>query len=286
LLAAEGAKAIVARAVYEHYQPAGPADTLPASEGGRVVSIVDKLDSLAVLLRAGERSSGSKDPLGLRRAGNGIVRILVESSWRIALSDLGRLVGDDGPALQFLRERAEALFRERGFTAKEILAVTRPRIDAAEANGWPLADIETRLSALRRVRHRDDFRHLVKLTERVDNIVTKNEATIREIAAADSGAPAGAERPAAAEDRLVEMVAELGPAMRSAAEHRRYDDVVDGLSKFIEPVERFFDDCLVVDPSRPAATRRRHELLVQLIRLFTRYFDIRELAGEAEESTP
>ena len=286
LLAEEGQDERIARAVYEHYRPAGPADELPETEAGRIVSIADKLDSLRELLRAGERASGSKDPLGLRRAGNGIARVLLGSSWALGLVDLARLAGDEGVVLQFLRERAEALLRETGFTAKEILAVTRPRIDAAEANGWPLPDVRARLEALRRVRHREDFRQLVKLTERVDNIVTKNEDAIREIEAAGArAAEVPGEPDAPAESALVHLVAEQAPAMQAAAEHKRYDDVVEGLSRFIDPVERFFDECLVVDPAHPAATRRRLDLLVQLMRLFTRYFDIRELAGEAEEST-
>jgi glycyl-tRNA synthetase beta chain len=285
LLAAEGEDAQVSRAVYEHYRPAGPADEIPAGEAGRIVSIADKLDSLTQLLRAGERASGSRDPLGLRRAGNGIARILLASPWALGLADLGRLAGDAGATLQFLLERAAALLRETGFTAKEILAVTRPRIDAAEAGNWPLPDVRARLEALRRVRHREDFRHLVKLTERVDNILTKNTATIREIAAAGAGTAERAGEPdAAAERELVRLVAEHAPAMQAAAERGRYDDVVEDLSRFIEPVERFFDECLVVDPAQPAATRRRLDLLVQLNRLFTRYFDIRELAGDAEES--
>ena len=284
LLEAEGAGETVARAVYEHYRPAGPGDELPRSPAGRIVSIADKLDTVAELLRAGERPSGSKDPLGLRRAGNGIVRILLDATWSITLDGLARLAGGDPATLQFLRERAEAVLRDSGFTVKEILAVTRPRVDAEEANGWPLPDISARLEALRRVRHREDFRHLVKLTERVDNIVAKNEATIRDIAESADRA-AAVEPQAQAEQRLAGMLERHAAEMQSAAERKCYDDVVQSLSEFINPVERFFDDCLVIDPTRPQTTRRRYELLVGLMRLFTRYFDIRELAGEAEGST-
>jgi glycyl-tRNA synthetase beta subunit len=74
--------------------------------------------------------------------------------------------------------------------------------------------------------------------------------------------------------------------MRSNAEQKCYDDNVQVLAEFIDPVERFFTDCLVIDADQPETTRRRYELLVELNQLFTKYFDIRELAGEAEGRLP
>ena len=50
---------------------------------------------------------------------------------------------------------------------------------------------------------------------------------------------------------------------------------------FIDPVERFFVDCLVLDPQHPETSARRLGLLARLRELLTRDFDIRELAGSA-----
>jgi glycyl-tRNA synthetase beta chain len=280
MLAAEGASEAVWQGIYEHYQPTGPDDPVPATIVGRVASVADKLDSIAQLIAAGERPSGSRDPLGLRRAGNGIIRILLAGEWSITLTELAGIGGEDSAALEFLRERLEAVLRETGYTIKEILAVTRPRVDTTEANEWPLIDIRARLEAIKRVRGREDFRHLVKLTERVDNIVTKNAETIREIVArASKKAPADED---SASTALAAMVDQYAPLMESNSEQKCYDAIVHILSEFIDPVERFFTDCLVIDPDNPETTRHRFELLVELNKLFTRYFDIRELAGEAE----
>jgi glycyl-tRNA synthetase beta subunit len=67
-----------------------------------------------------------------------------------------------------------------------------------------------------------------------------------------------------------------------AATGRAYDDVVQILATFIEPVERFFQEVLVIDESAPGATQERYALLERLRGVLTRYFDIRELAGQAE----
>jgi glycyl-tRNA synthetase beta chain len=285
MLSAEGADLSVARGVYEHYRPMGSDDGLPETAVGQVTAIVDKMDSIAELIRAGERPSGSKDPLGLRRAGNGIVRILVDSGWPTGLAEVASIADADDATLAFLRERMVAVMRDAGYTTKEILAVTRPRIDASKADSWPLADVKARLDAIKRIRGREDFRQLVKLTERVDNILTKNAKTIAEVAAraGDQGELEGVPQ---SEARLAKMVDQYAPVIQTNAEKKCYDEIVHILSEFINPVEQFFTDCLVIDPEQPATTRRRHELLLELNQLFTKYFDIRELAGEADGRVP
>ena len=285
MLAAEGADAAVARGVYEHYRPLGRDDELPESLVGQVTAVADKIDSIAELIRAGERPSGSKDPLGLRRAGNGIVRIMLNSAWSSGLAGVASIADADQAALDFLRERMVAVLRDSGFTGKEILAVTRPRVDPTEADSWPLADVRARLEAIKRIRGREDFRHLVKLTERVDNILTKNADAIEHVVEQAGDKSAGQEVPQS-EARLAKMVDQYAPVMRTNAEQKCYDETVQILAEFIDPVERFFTDCLVVDPSQPETTRRRYELLLDLNQLFTKYFDIRELAGEAEGRVP
>ena len=55
----------------------------------------------------------------------------------------------------------------------------------------------------------------------------------------------------------------------------------------IAPVERFFDDVLVLDPARPDATAGRARLLSEKLKpLLVSYFDLRELAGQADAKEP
>ena len=60
------------------------------------------------------------------------------------------------------------------------------------------------------------------------------------------------------------------------------DEIVDRLAGYVEPVEQFFVEVLVVDKENPAATLARRDLLRSLHDLLTRCFDLRELAGQAE----
>jgi len=66
----------VAVAIRDHYRPQGPSDRLPESKLAAVVSIADKLDTIASMFGAGILPTGSKDPYALRRMAIGILRMI------------------------------------------------------------------------------------------------------------------------------------------------------------------------------------------------------------------
>lgn len=68
-----GEAAAVAQAIREHYLPRAAGDANPATLPGLVLSLADKLDSLAGLFAVGAIPTGSADPFGLRRAALGVV---------------------------------------------------------------------------------------------------------------------------------------------------------------------------------------------------------------------
>src|SRR5688500_2744806 len=84
------------KAIYFHYLPIGvEADAPPSRQqlGGAAiswaaVSLADKLDSIVGMFTAGERPTGSRDPLGLRRQAQGAIKLL---------ADLPELTGVDAP---------------------------------------------------------------------------------------------------------------------------------------------------------------------------------------------
>src|SRR5260221_312641 len=63
----------------------GPGDALPASPAGSMLSLADKLDHVAGAFVADKSPSGSEDPYGVRRAGNGVVRLLIEQQRHLDL---------------------------------------------------------------------------------------------------------------------------------------------------------------------------------------------------------
>ncbi len=84
----QGESDLIAEAIYEHYKPQGAGDDLPEIELGAIISFADKLDSVDSLFAAGEKPTGSKDPLALRRAVFGCLRIIMDKNWQIDLLSL------------------------------------------------------------------------------------------------------------------------------------------------------------------------------------------------------
>lgn len=78
----------VATAIREHYLPNVADGELPKTKVGAILSLADKLDTLLSFFTVGLIPSGSNDPYALRRATQGIVRILDAFGWEIPLDTL------------------------------------------------------------------------------------------------------------------------------------------------------------------------------------------------------
>ena len=142
----EGLPEDIWKAIYYHYLPVGvEADAPPsrqqlgaAAVTWAAVSLADKLDSVVGMFWAGERPTGSRDPLGLRRQAQGAVKILVDLPDLAGLENrlpLGRLLaqaalpfggyGDSEAALlSFMGDRLSYLLEQRGFNIRSVRAVT------------------------------------------------------------------------------------------------------------------------------------------------------------------
>ena len=156
---AQGEGEEVAQAIYDHYKPLSMEDDLPRTEAGRILSLADKWDTLTECFRVGMIPSGSKDPFGLRRAAQGIVRIIVEGKIKFDFPEMS-------PELaEFMRDRVETYFRDhRGFAYDEIRACM--------AAGWTdLLDLESRLKRVQAIRPTPDFEPIAASFKRIKNIL-------------------------------------------------------------------------------------------------------------------
>jgi glycyl-tRNA synthetase beta chain len=82
---AQGEDASVAAASEEHYKPQGPNDRVPTDPVSIAVALADKIDILVGFWAIDEKPTGSKDPYALRRAALGVIRLILENSFRIDL---------------------------------------------------------------------------------------------------------------------------------------------------------------------------------------------------------
>ncbi len=268
---ADGEPEDVARAIREHYLPRGPADELPASTTGAIVALADRADNLAGCFGLGLTVSGAQDPYGLRRATLGVLRILLDRAWPLPVHDLVEIAieayGDTLPrqadevaetVLDFFRGRARSYFGAR---------YPVDLVDAVLASGsTDVRSIAGRLEALAARRDSADFEPLILGFKRVSNILRKQGQGAQ---SADATGPW--DEPA--EAALFEAMVAAEPAVDAALREGRWQDAVDALLALKAPIDRFFDDVLVMAPD-PAVRRRRLGLLARLREVFLRVADL------------
>jgi len=79
---------VVCKAIKDHYKPYGPSDLCPSTNISKILALIDKLDTLVGFFLVDLNPTSSKDPYALRRAGLGIIRILIEGEFSIEFNKL------------------------------------------------------------------------------------------------------------------------------------------------------------------------------------------------------
>ena len=273
------------RAIALHYlplgiEPAAPpsrADLGPAAVTWAAVSIADKLDTVVGLFAAGERPTGTRDPFGLRRQAQGMLRTMVDLPELAGLEvpvPVGRMLeqarqgvgevpgaADAGEAWRdavtaFLLDRLRYLFEQRGYAYDELNAV----LGRAAGVPDPL-DARRRLEALQAVRGSADFEALAVAFRRVKNLS-------RELQGPAVDAVDLMTEPA--EQALLAEFERRSASIRAAAAERRYEQAFHLASGFRPSVDRFFTDVFVMvedgglRAQRLSLLRRLHELLLEI----------------------
>lgn len=282
----------VAAAIAEHYRPRGAGDDLPATDAGALLSLADKLDHVAGAFVAGKSPSGSEDPYGVRRAANGVVRILIEQKrsldLRAAAMEMTRplfAADSDLPQAEIMKKLGE-FWRGRVDTALESQGVAYDLREAAlEARivmgnatrpGWcDAADALARARALGAFRGDPHFAPLVVLFKRVANILK----------AATEPLPVNLDRAALREPAEQALLAALEAARTRTAplwEKTDYAAILPALLEMESAIHGFFDK-VMVNVDDPAVRLNRLKLLAEVRDAFLRGWDLARVVVEGEK---
>ncbi|HLT89531.1 MAG TPA: glycine--tRNA ligase subunit beta [Woeseiaceae bacterium] len=266
----------VARAIPEMYRPRHAGDALPATGPGRALSLADRLDTLAGHFAAGSKPTGNRDPYGLRRAAQGIVRLEVEGGVDLELPPLigaaleAQPVRAPDPAAlaaelyDFVVERLRAWYLETRGTPAEVFEAVRARRPGS------LVDFDLRLAAVTAFVELDAAASLAAANKRIANIL--RQAGGEAHGAIDQGALAEP-----AEQALARALEASRETVAPLIEARAYTDALQYLAGLREPVDRFFDEVLVMSDD-PAVRENRLALLASLRALFLEVADVSRLA--------
>jgi glycyl-tRNA synthetase beta chain len=310
---ADGEDAEVAEAIRDQYRPAGPADRVPDAPVSVTVALAEKVDTLMSLWRAGEKPTGSKDPFALRRAGLGIIRIVLDNGLRLPL--LSALLADAAAAadpprpwrdrlpdalsdpmmlrglIDDLRNAANAVAPSDRMAGEEVLAFLADRLKVALKDRGARHDL---IDAVFSLGHEDD---LVRLVARVDALQAflatpdgadllagyRRGANILRIEEKKDGRAHDGEpdpsRLTAPEE--VALFSEMGVAQElvtAELAHERFADAMTAMARLRAPVDAFFEKVTVNAPE-PALRLNRLMLLSRLRSILHHVADFSKIEG-------
>jgi len=273
----DGETAAVADAIAQHYWPRFAGDALPQGPVATTVALADKIEALVGMFGIGNAPTGDKDPFGLRRAALGVLRMLLEGGLALRLDELidsGFAAFAHSCALQdarhdlhtFLLERLRGTLREQGYSANQVEAVVsmRPaRID----------QVPGQMHAVKTFATLPEAESLAAANKRIINILRKsgNEAAV----AVDRSLIA-----VGAEKDLYAAVQSLLPVVHGHVGRGDYTEALRALASARGPVDRFFDDVMVMADD-PALRANRLALLRGLAEAMNQVADISKLASDA-----
>ena len=250
---------------------------MPESTGGQILAIADKLDTLTGIFSIGKKPSGNRDPFGLRRAALGIVRLIVEPGLEVDLKAMIAAAVSAQPAGKqsadevavevygYITDRLRRYFLDRDpGLATETFEAVMARQPVS------LVDFERRLMAVQAFIKLEPAASLAAANKRIANILKQ----------------AGDQGEAAVKKKLFQEEAEqqLWSALETARqvagpllEAREYTQLLTALAELRGPVDRFFDDVMVMVDDK-ATKDNRLALLRELRALFLDVADLSRLA--------
>ncbi|MGH8503977.1 MAG: glycine--tRNA ligase subunit beta [Gammaproteobacteria bacterium] len=269
----DGEPEAVAQALDEQYRPGHAGDDLPRSGVGQALALAERLDTLLGIFAIGYRPTGEKDPFGLRRAALGVLRILVEGRLDLDLELTLRQAVDgfEGKVdathavpqtFEYIMERLRSYYAERGVALDVINAVMARRPTR------PL-DFDRRVRAVQTFRNLPEASSLTVANKRIANILKKaNPQTpaVVNMNLLQAGAEQVLAQRAQALDEVTERLFKTGD----------YEPALVKLAELQQPIDRFFDEVLVMTEDT-ALRDNRLSLLARVRSLFLRTADLSHL---------
>jgi glycyl-tRNA synthetase beta chain len=263
---AQGLGEAVAQAIYAQYMPASVEDAIPGTVEGQILGLADRMATIAEMFAIGLVPSGSKDPFALRRAANGVIKILAESSLPLTLAEIEAMAKGGDAVSVFLKERLDFYLREvRGYAYDVVNAVLSTGLTT-------LPDAMARAQALTEVRGSDDMVAVSTAFKRIKNIL--RQAAEKQDAVGDS--IAAADLTEAAEKHLYAETARVAPEVEALRGGQQYKAALESIASLRPAIDGFFDQVMVMAPE-PHLRRNRLALIASVLRDFSRIADFSEI---------
>jgi len=273
----DGESKEVATAIEEHYLPVHAGDRLPEGIIGSLVSVADRLDTIAGCFSVGLVPTGTADPYALRRHALGIIQILINLERPLDLTRMVkeaiRLIGnkrtrpeDDviSEVMEFIRTRFVNFHTSRDFPLDVVEATVRARFD-------DLTDARRRVEALAHWKEREDFDAIMIGFKRVVNILKDAQ-------------PAKLSVDLLVEDEERQLFSAFSGVKEAVAPLYRegdYKKALEVLAELKTPIDNFFNKVMVMAEDETLRNNRLG-LLREIATLFEHVADFSFIGSTAQ----
>lgn len=251
----------VALAIKEQYLPNSEDSELPSNLISAIIALSHKLDNLFGLFSINKIPSGSKDPFALRRAANGVIKIIIHFNLNFKLKEvfnnLRYLYKNFELKMleEFILERLESTLPYNPSIIRAILA----------SNEDDLLNIYLKAEALESSLQSQDKTMLMQTFKRLANIIKDVNFDNLNIQ----------------EDKLIateeiELYNEFVKYKNKTFNNSDFKGRIDYLLSLNQVLSRFFDKVLVNAPDETLKTNRKN-LIAQIYMAFFNIADIKEI---------
>jgi glycyl-tRNA synthetase beta chain len=263
-------------AIHEHYLPTRAGDLLPSSVTGALVSVADRMDTIAGFFAIGQEPTGAADPFALRRHALAIIRILESMDWDVslteliskALSTLSKEISFDEPVvlrkiLDFFRERYRQMMLRSDYGYGLVEAAIAVEFDR-------ISQLRSRLDQLQAfVKEFEGFESFVLTSKRISNIL-KNQDEPMEVQ------PALFRNPC--ELKLWESYQNVKRPIEELIEKKNTYEALKLMAKLKGPVDDFFSGVEILTKESAELKNNRVGMLQELSKLFLKVADFSKFA--------
>jgi glycyl-tRNA synthetase beta chain len=269
---AQGLGETVAQAIYWQYLPAGVEGPIPPTVEGQILGLADRLATIAEMFAIGLEPSGSKDPFALRRAANGVIKILAESALPLTLAALETMALECSPRAAnvgvFLKERL-------GFYLREVCGYAYDVVNAVLSTGLTtVVDAVARARALTQVRGSDDLLAISTAFKRIKNILRQAEEKQDNY----GNTIASQDLTEAAEQHLYAEAIRVAPQVEALRARQQYPEALERIATLRPAIDSFFDHVMVMVPEAHLR-RNRLALISSVLSDFSRIADFSEIVA-------
>ena len=251
---------LVSEAIKEQYFPLGEGSELPSSTFSVIVAMSIKLDTLIGLFSVGKIPTGSKDPFALRRAVNGIVRMVTTYDLAFNIDDVLPMLNE--LYAEYDNKKLEEFIIER--IKKSLDANPSVIMAVLESDERDINEIAKKVSALNNIVSSESFKEKVSTFKRVANISKEvnleNELTVdtKLFSEAIEG----------------ELYSEYKETM--AKSYGSYEEKLTAMFALKPKLDNYFDE-VMVNAEDEAVKNNRKNTVASIYKSFREIADIKEI---------